>query len=117
MFDGSDKGIKFRDVTDGTSHTIALVEADADQAVEWTKPDDWEYDAANPNSGLGHLRPGGWNAAFCDGSVRFISNDTDVEMLKAFFTRSGGEIVGGPAAPRPDAQFAPPGPAPVPQAP
>src|SRR3972149_6212381 len=42
IFDGTDKGMKLQQVTDGTSNTLTLVEADADQAVEWTKPDDWE---------------------------------------------------------------------------
>ena len=56
--DGTQKGHGFRNITDGTSNTIMLVEADADQAVEWTKPDDWQYDANNPTAGLGDLRPG-----------------------------------------------------------
>ncbi|MEX0641937.1 MAG: DUF1559 domain-containing protein, partial [Pirellulales bacterium] len=93
LFDGSPNGIGFRAVTDGLSHTIALVEADADQAVEWTKPDDWEYDPSNPSAGLGNLRPGGWNAAFSDGSVRFIPNSVDPDTLKALFTRAGGEVI------------------------
>ncbi len=91
-FDGTKDGKGFRDFTDGTSKTIALVEADADQAVEWTKPDDWEYNAETPNAGLGNLRPGGWNAGFADGSVRFISNSIDLNMLRALFTRASGEI-------------------------
>jgi type II secretory pathway pseudopilin PulG len=109
IFDGTDKGIGIRQVTDGTSYTLAIVEADANQAVEWTKPDDWEYDAANPKNGLGNLRPGGWNAAFCDGSVRFMDNSIDPETLKALFTRAGGEPVGELNTARPDVQFAQPG--------
>jgi hypothetical protein len=93
-FNGTKDGLKMQDITDGTSKTIAIVEADADQAVEWTKPDDWEYAAENPKAGLGTLRQGGWNAALCDGSVHFISNSLDVETLKAMFTRAGGERVG-----------------------
>ena len=38
-----------------TSHTILVVEADEDRAVIWTKPDDLEYDPANPAKGLGGL--------------------------------------------------------------
>jgi type II secretory pathway pseudopilin PulG len=93
-FNGTKDGMKLQDITDGTSKTIAIVEADADQAVEWTKPDDWEYAAENPKAGLGKLRPGGWNAALCDGSVHFISENIDPEMLKALFTRAGGEANG-----------------------
>ena len=76
------KRVGLRNITDGTSHTIAVVEADADKAVEWTKPDDLQFDAKNPTAGLGHLRPGGWMAAFFDGHVQFISNNIDQVLSK-----------------------------------
>jgi hypothetical protein len=94
-FNGTQDGLKIQDVTDGTSKTIAIVEADPDQAVEWTKPDDWEYNAEAPNAGLGHVHEGGWNAVLLDGSVRFISNTLDVNTLRAIMTRGGGEAVQG----------------------
>jgi hypothetical protein len=93
VFDGTDKGIPIQGITDGTSKTVAIVEADADKAVEWTKPDDLKYDANNPSAGLGHVHPGGWLAAFCDGHVQFISDTTDQNVLKALFTKAGGEAV------------------------
>ena len=37
--------ISLRDVTDGTSNTIMVLETGDDQAVIWTKPDDWEVPA------------------------------------------------------------------------
>jgi hypothetical protein len=70
-----------------------LVESAPDQAVEWTKPDDWEFDANNPKAGLGGVRPGTWNAGFADGSVQPIPEMIDAEQLKAMFTRDGREIV------------------------
>lgn len=39
--------------------------------------------------------PGGVNACFVDGSVRFIGNDVDVDIWHALWTRNGGEIVDG----------------------
>jgi prepilin-type processing-associated H-X9-DG protein len=93
VFDGSKDGIGFAQITDGTSKTIALVEADADQVVDWTRPNDWEFDAKNPKAGIGKLRPGGCNAAWADGSVRFLSNGIDPQMLKALMTRNGREVV------------------------
>jgi prepilin-type processing-associated H-X9-DG protein len=93
IFNGSDKGMQLKQVTDGTSNTITVVEADAEQAVEWTKPDDCEFDPDNPSAGLGKLRPGGWNAAFADGHVQFISNSIDPQTLKALFTATGGEAI------------------------
>jgi hypothetical protein len=93
IFDGTAKGAGIRQITDGTSKTIMLVEADADKAVEWTKPDDLKYDENNPAAGLGHVRPGGWLAAYADGHIQFISNDTDPNILKLLFTKSDGQPV------------------------
>jgi type II secretory pathway pseudopilin PulG len=90
-FNGTKDGLGLKDFTDGTSNTIMLVEANADRAVEWTKPEDWQYDANNPTAGLGKLRPAIFQAAFADGSVRNIANTIDPEALKALFTRNGRE--------------------------
>jgi hypothetical protein len=35
--------LKFADITDGLSNTVMVLEAPREQAVIWTKPDDWEY--------------------------------------------------------------------------
>jgi hypothetical protein len=81
-------------VTDGTSNTVMVVEANDDAAVVWTKPDDLTIDAKDPLKGLiGHY-PQGFPAAFTDGSVRFIGRTTKPETLIAIFTRDGGETVG-----------------------
>jgi hypothetical protein len=95
VFDGTQKGTSLQNIKDGSSNTIAIVEADADKAVEWTKPADWEFDAKNPSNGLGKNRPN-WLAAFCDGSVQTFNNTIDPSVLKAFFTKAGGEPVRRP---------------------
>jgi prepilin-type processing-associated H-X9-DG protein len=92
ILDGSPKGIGFAQISDGTSKTIMLVEADADQAVEWTKPDDLEFDPAKPMAGFGKLYPNGSNAGFADGSVRFVSATTEPTMFRGAVTRNGREI-------------------------
>jgi prepilin-type processing-associated H-X9-DG protein len=92
MFEGN-KGRRPADITDGMSHTIALVEVNDDAAVTWTKPDDWEYDANHPMAGLGRAHPGGFNAAFADGSVRFINSSIDPKIFHALLTIAGGEAV------------------------
>ena len=70
-----------------------LVEADADRAVIWTKPDDLEYDPDMASSGLGSLRRNGFQILLADGSVRFVSNGVAAGVLKALFTSRGGEKV------------------------
>lgn len=91
VFDGTAQGLPIRQITDGTSRTIVLVEANADRAVPWTKPDDWHFDPKNPAAGLGGLRPGGWLAGWADGHVSFVASGIDLEVLRGLFTRSGGE--------------------------
>ena len=87
------KGLKIAQITDGTSNTIALVEADDERAVIWSKPEDITIDPKNPAAGLlGHYG-GGFHAAMADGSVRFIGKGIDPMNLWALFTRAGGEMV------------------------
>ena len=64
-------------------------------AVPWTKPDDLKFDPnAKPSLyGAGSPHPGGFNAAFADGSVRFIRNTIKLEVWKAIITRAGGEVI------------------------
>ena len=90
VFAGKER-ISMREMTDGTSNTILV--ADADRAVEWTRPKDLDFDAERPMKGLGKLRPNGFNTLFADGSVQFLSNAIDSDMLKAFMTYAGGEPV------------------------
>jgi len=90
------KKIRLANITDGTSNTILLVEAK--NMVIWTKPDDVPFDPkagfAEPEKVFGGLSPNGFNSLFADGSVRFISNKIDQKILKALFTRNGGENLG-----------------------
>ncbi len=93
LFDAPGAGTGFQTVTDGTSNTIAVVEST--DAVTWTKPDDLKFDAkAQPSLfGAGSPHPGGFNALFTDGSVRFIKQTIKLEVWKALLTRNGGEVI------------------------
>lgn len=92
-FQNGEKNISLRDFSDELSNTLTIIEADADQAVIWTKPADWQFDPSNPKRGLGNLHPGCFLAAFADGHVRSISINIDDETLKALITRDGGEQI------------------------
>lgn len=96
MFAGGPKGIHLiKDVPDGTSNTILLIESDEDHAVVWTRPEDLRYDMKDPRAGLAK-RVGVIPALFVDGSVRFLPADIEPRTLHALFTRMGGEAVSVP---------------------
>ncbi len=88
-----DKGTPIRQIIDGTSKTIAVVEVEDAQAVPWTKPDDWPADPEHPKVGFRGQYPGGLTTAFCDGSAHYISLDVDEGVLKSLLTRNGREPV------------------------
>jgi hypothetical protein len=84
-------GGKLLAIRDGTSNTIGVVEAG--EAVPWSKPEELVYDAKKPLPKLGGLFKDGFNAAFMDGSVRYVSNRIDEASLRAFITANGGEMI------------------------
>ncbi|HEX8202312.1 MAG TPA: hypothetical protein VF590_17675, partial [Isosphaeraceae bacterium] len=102
LFDATVKdGVGMRDILDGTSFTLGIVEAR--EAVPWTKPDaEIPFDAdARPKPGeldplpsqLGGHFQGGFDALFLDGSVRFLSQSVNTTLLRALITRDAGEVV------------------------
>jgi hypothetical protein len=82
----------FRTITDGLSKTIMVVEARADHAVAWTKPDDLTLDD-NTSDALFGARENFFLACFGDGAVRVVADTIDAAMLQALLTRNGGEAV------------------------
>jgi Protein of unknown function (DUF1559) len=75
--------VSMRDITDGTSNTIMVIDAGDDHAAIWTKPEDWEFD---PEPGIESIfrshRPGGIIAMFADGSVRYLRQRIKPAILR-----------------------------------
>ena len=86
-------GLPVRKITDGLSQTMMFVEAGPNQLRNWTEPSDLEFRQQQPLQGLTGLRPGGFLATICDGSVRFISNSIDPQSIRAMVSVDGREIV------------------------
>jgi hypothetical protein len=89
----SETPTKFKDLKDGSSNTIMIVEVDDDHAVIWTKPDDLTFDPENPANGLGRFFKDRFNTAFFDGSVHNLKLDIPAKTLRALFTRAGQEVI------------------------
>jgi hypothetical protein len=78
-------------VSDGTSNTIAVVEAA--EAVPWTMPGELAYDPKTPLPKLGGIFRDGFHAGLLDGSVQFFDARIDEATLRKLITSNGGEPV------------------------
>ncbi len=113
---GMDTGIKMTDITDGTSNTFLICELSwmgANSYRAWTRGC-WTANCAScknltnpfgagavPYNGsnnfndvsYGSNHPSGANFSMCDGSVRFVSNSTNLTVLWSAASRNGGEAM------------------------
>ncbi|MBC7820819.1 MAG: hypothetical protein IAG10_28370, partial [Planctomycetaceae bacterium] len=78
----------------GTSNTILVVEANADHAVIWTKPEDLAVDFKNPAAGLTGQADNLFRTLFADGSARAIQITIPAETLRRLMQMNDGEPVG-----------------------
>ena len=96
----------FSDFTDGTSNTLAVVEA-AGLNIVWTEPRDTESSASNRGINLTGPTPtessalisawhrGGGHVLMADGATKFLSHDIDPAALKALTTVNGNDSIEG----------------------
>jgi prepilin-type N-terminal cleavage/methylation domain-containing protein/prepilin-type processing-associated H-X9-DG protein len=96
-----EEAVAASEVTDGLSQTAAVAELLHRREVEteWASGHNlFAQEASTPingDSGLGNdigsPHPGGASAAFCDGHVAFLPDETPQEILNALLTRAGEE--------------------------
>ncbi|MBX3451706.1 MAG: DUF1559 domain-containing protein [Planctomycetaceae bacterium] len=88
------RSLTLSEITDGTANTMCIVEVRQNQAVPWMEPRDLDeaalltFDQKTTESHTGgrHILP-------MDGAVRFLSQTTPLETVKALATAAGGETI------------------------
>jgi len=84
------QGAKMATIRDGTSNTVAVVEANAE--IPWTKPEDIAIVDGQPLPQLGFPGAATFNVAFCDGSVHRLTTKLTEEFRK-LITKGDGNVV------------------------
>lgn len=80
-------------VSDGLANTAMVVVVPDELAIEWTRPDDWEYAAEKNIKDLFSADSNVFWTIFADGSVRSISNQNSLSDISRIFTIRDGQPV------------------------
>ncbi|MGI9471746.1 MAG: hypothetical protein ACR2NZ_09460, partial [Rubripirellula sp.] len=93
VWEGDGPPRDFRDIKDGTSQTIVLIDAPDDAAISWMNPEPWVLSDKDPMSDVFGDRETA-TVLLLDGSAQVLSkDDMDNEKLKAMLTIDGGESI------------------------
>ncbi|MFM8285123.1 MAG: DUF1559 domain-containing protein [Planctomycetaceae bacterium] len=90
-----ERGVSIREITDGTSNTIMVVETQGTK-LNWMAPVDLTVSAGVPGAQppvFSSLHMGGFHVSLADGAVRFLSSNMTSQMLESLLTRNGAEAV------------------------
>lgn len=79
-----------RDLLDGESNTLMLIEAGDDQRVIWSRPDEVNFDPADPLATLGTIDEATFRVATYDGQVHHFPANVSAELFAATVSRAEG---------------------------
>ena len=85
-----DQKRSFRDITDGLSNTIMIVQSNAESAVEWSKPSDTEFDLDRPAESLGFV-DGRTGVIMGDGAWVQHDQAVDAKQWQSMLTRAAND--------------------------
>ncbi len=83
----------FRDVRDGLSNTLMVVEVAPERAVVWSQPEDIAFNPVAPLAVTGAVHQGGFHVLMGDGAVKFVTNSVDIDLFNALITPNGREVI------------------------
>ncbi len=85
-------GRKLAEITDSTAATLMVFEVDPEHAVHWMSPEDaTESQVVSFASAKPLAHPGGTQALFADGSIRFLPESIKPAVLRALISAAGGD--------------------------
>ncbi|MDP7018144.1 MAG: DUF1559 domain-containing protein [Pirellulaceae bacterium] len=90
---GGAKQTSLRDVVDGTSNTVAIVNVRPEKAVPWTAPRDYEFDAKDPIAGIQIGANDRWLSGFADGRVQLLHRKLPAKTVVNLFRMNDGNVV------------------------
>lgn len=90
------RSLSIREMTDGTSNTLAVVEVSPKHAVHWMAPQDtdlaWLLGLPTEKDELQHTT--GYYVLFCDGATRFLNSELQESMIRALVSANANDEVG-----------------------